>query len=104
MHTTVVAFAIVARADHPPFRKRSGEMAKTNYYGALAAAAGVLVAVGLLVLMLVVAEARPAGATFPGKPDKIAFSSFDGNDDDIYTVRTPFQVTDNTTSDSEPSF
>jgi len=32
----------------------------TNRLGALAAAAGALVAVGLLVLMLVLVEARPA--------------------------------------------
>jgi Tol biopolymer transport system component len=48
-------------------------MAKTNHLGALAAGAGALVAVGLLMLMLVVVEARPAGATFPGKNGKIAF-------------------------------
>jgi Tol biopolymer transport system component len=57
-------------------------MAKTNHLGALAAAAGALVAVGLLMLMLLVVEARPAGATFPGKNGKIAFSS----GYDIYTI------------------
>jgi len=45
-------------------------MTKTNHLGALAAVAGALVAVGLLVLMLVMVEARPAGATFPGKNGK----------------------------------
>jgi hypothetical protein len=42
-------------------------MAKSNYLGALAAAAGTLAAVGLLVLMLVVVDALPAGAAPPGK-------------------------------------
>lgn len=48
-------------------------MAKSNHFGALAAAAGTLVAVGLVVLMMVVVEADPAEATFPGKNGKIAF-------------------------------
>jgi len=42
-------------------------MAKSNYLGALAVAAGTLAAVGLLVLMLVVVDARPAGAAPPAK-------------------------------------
>ena len=42
-------------------------MAKSNYLGALAAAAGTLAAVGLLVLMLVVVDAQSAGAAPPGK-------------------------------------
>jgi hypothetical protein len=42
-------------------------MAKSNYLGALAAAAGTLAAVGLLVLMLVVVDARHAGAAPPAK-------------------------------------
>ena len=41
-------------------------MAKSNHLGALATAAGTLAAVGLLVLMLVLVDARPAEATFPG--------------------------------------
>jgi|SRR5215203_1217224 len=41
-------------------------MAKSNYLGALAVAAGTLAAVGLLVLMLVV-DARSAGAAPPAK-------------------------------------
>jgi TolB protein len=48
-------------------------MAKTNHFGALAAAAGTLVAVGLVVLMMVVVEAGPAEAAFPGKNGRIAF-------------------------------
>ena len=84
-------------------------MAKTNPWGALAAAAGTLVAVGLVVLiMLVVVEARPAEATFPGKPAKIAYSGYDGNDLEIYTINPGgggrFNVTDNSTDDTEPSW
>ena len=48
-------------------------MAKTNHFWALAAAAGALVAVGLVVLMMVVVETRPAEATFPGKNGRIVF-------------------------------
>ena len=54
-----------------------------------AAAAGALVAVGLLLLMmLVVVEARPAEATFPGKPGKIVYSGRDApnGDYEIYTI------------------
>ena len=42
-------------------------MAKSNYLGALAAAAGTLAAVGLLLLTLVVVDARTAGAAPPAK-------------------------------------
>jgi hypothetical protein len=45
-------------------------VAKTNHLRALAAAAGMLVAGGLLVLMMLVVEARPAEATFPGPNGK----------------------------------
>ena len=41
-------------------------MVKTTPLRALPAAGGALVAVGLLVLMMVVVQARPARATFPG--------------------------------------
>ena len=43
----------------------------------MAAAAGALVAVGLLMLMVMV-EAGPAEAAFPGKNGRIAYSSYDG--------------------------
>jgi hypothetical protein len=42
-------------------------MAKSNYLGALAVAAGTLAAVGLLLLTLVVVDARSAGAAPPAK-------------------------------------
>jgi Tol biopolymer transport system component len=83
-------------------------MAKTNHWGALAAAAGTLVAVGLLVLMMLVVDARPAGATFPGKPGNIAYEGFDGTDREIYTINPggggKVKVTDNTTNDSDPNY
>jgi hypothetical protein len=84
-------------------------MAKTNHWGALAAAAGTLVAVGMLLLiMLVVVEARPAEATFPGKPGKIAYQGSDGTDDEIYTIKASgggkVQLTDNSTDDTDPSY
>jgi hypothetical protein len=59
-------------------------MAKTYHLGAGASVAGMLVAVGLL--MLVVAEARPAGATLSPKPGKIAYQGHDGHDSEIYTI------------------
>ncbi len=64
-------------------------MAKTNHWGAPAAVAGTLVAVGVvLLIMLVVVEARPAEATFPGKPGKIVYSGQDApnGDYEIYTI------------------
>src|ERR671912_1549528 len=65
-------------------------MIKTNHLGALAATAGALVAVGLVMLMMLVGEVRPAEATFPGKP-KVGGGS-------------GFNVTDNTTNDYTPSY
>jgi len=93
----------------PPSLKEDKTMAKTNHWGALAAAAGTLVAVGLVVLiMLVVVEAQPAEATFPGKPGKIVYSVYDGNDSEIYTIKPGgggrFNVTDNGTGDYTPSW
>jgi Tol biopolymer transport system component len=63
-------------------------MTKTNHLRALAAAAGVLAAVGMLMaVMLVVSE--PAEAAFPGQNGKIAFSSApDGNNYEIYSMNS----------------
>ena len=77
--------------------------------GVLAAAAGTLVAVGLVVLiMLVVVEACPAEATFPGKPGKTAYSGDDGQDYEIYTINvgggSKVKVTDNSTDDDTLSW
>src|SRR5215213_6117265 len=77
-------------------------MTKTNHLGALAAA-GTLVAVGLVVLIMVVVEASPAEATFPGNPGKIAYSGHHGQDFEIYTINSggggKVQLTDNSTDD-----
>jgi hypothetical protein len=82
------------------------KMAKTNHLGSLTAAVGVLVAEGLLVLMLMVVEARPAGAAFPGQNGKIAYSGDDGHDAEIYTIDARgggrFKVTHNGTLETEP--
>jgi hypothetical protein len=82
-------------------------MAKTNHLGALAAA-GTLVAVGLLVLIMVVVEASPAQATFPANPGKIAYSGYDGRDFEIYTINSgggsKVQLTANSTDAYYPSW
>ncbi len=66
-------------------------MVKTNPLGALAATVGTLVAVGLLMLVMVVVEVRPAEATFPGKHN-------------VGGRGGSFNVTDNTTNDYTPSY
>ena len=85
-------------------------MAKTDHLEAGALVAGVLVAVGMLVLMLVV-EARPAEATFPGKNGNIAYVSRDatgGVDYEIYTISPGGgggnQFTYNSRDDTDPSY
>jgi len=69
------------------------------------AAAGLLAAVGLFVVVL---YAHPAEANFPGKPGKIAFAGYDGQDYDIYTINSggggKKQLTDNSTNDYEPAY
>ncbi len=82
--------------------------------GALAAAAGALVAGGLLVLvMLVVVEVRPAEAIRPGKPGEIAYTGreggHEGRDLEILSINPgggkPFQVTHNNHNyDAYPSY
>ncbi len=60
------------------------------------AAAGLLAAVGVFVVVL---YAQPAEANFPGKPGKIAYAGYDGNDYEIYTInasgRDKIQLTHN---------
>jgi len=91
-------------------------MAKSKHFGPLAAAAGALVAVTLLVLMLVVVNPQPAKAAFPGQNGRIAFASnrsgLPNNPDnyDIYTVSSTgtevglFQRTNNPAFDTEPAY
>jgi Tol biopolymer transport system component len=82
-------------------------MAKTNHWGALAAA-GTLVAVGLIVLFMVVIEASPAEATFPGNPGKIAYSAHDAQDFELYTINSggggKLKLTDDAANDNNPSY
>ena len=76
--------------------------------GVLVAAVGVLLAVGLLMLILLAVEAGPAEATFSGKSGKIAYTGNDGQDYEIYTINVggggKFNVTDNGTGESDPSW
>jgi Tol biopolymer transport system component len=82
------------------------KIVKTNRSGVLAAAGGALVAVGLLMVMLMVVEARPAGATFPGPNGKIAYAVLNSG---IYTISpgggSKSKVTDTLVSgDAKPSY
>src|SRR5215204_4412149 len=71
------------------------------------AAAGLLAAVGLLVVVL---YTQPAEANFPGKPAKIAYAGRDApnGDYEIYTINPngggKKQLTDNSTNDIEPAY
>ena len=81
-------------------------MVKTKPSGVLAAAGGALVAVGSLMVMLMVVEARPAEATFPGPNGKIAYSVLNSG---IYTINPggggKSKVTDTLMSgDAKPSY
>jgi hypothetical protein len=81
---------------------------KTNHLSTLAAVVGMLAAVGLLVLVTLVVEVRPAEATFPGKNGRIAFSGGDGHDREIYTIvpggGNTVQLTHNSTDDHDPAW
>src|SRR5829696_4311193 len=83
-------------------------MSRTNRLGALAAAVGVLLAVGLLRLILLAVEAEPAEATFPGKNGKIAFQSDGGGSYEIYTMnrngKKINKLTTNRAPDEDPAF
>src|SRR5829696_1277901 len=83
-------------------------MSRTNRLGALAAAVGVLLAVGLLRLILLAVEAEPAEATFPGKNGKIAFQSDVGGNYEIYTMnrngKKIKKLTTNRAPDEDPAF
>jgi TolB protein len=51
---------------------------------------------------------EPAEATFAGQNGNIAYTGFDGTDEEIYTINasggTAFKVTNNFTPDSQPSY
>ena len=88
-------------------------MTRTTHLGALTAAAGVLVAVGMLVLIMV-ALVEPAGAAFPGKNGKIVFSSNRDGNYEIYTMNSDRtgppsswdvkRLTNNPANDTDPAF
>src|ERR671921_811710 len=71
------------------------------------AAAGLLAAVGLLVVVL---YAQPAEANFPGKPGKIAYAGQDApnGDYEIYTINAggggKQNVTNNSSDDYNPAY
>ena len=88
-----------------------------NCYAGLAAAAlATLVAVGLLVSMMLVADVQPAKAAFPGQNGNIAFASdrnatlFNPDNYDIYTVSSTGieaglnQRTFDSATDQEPAY
>jgi hypothetical protein len=86
-----------------------GESSKTVRFNhpraaLLAAVAGLLAAVGLLVVL----EVQPAEANYPGTNGKIAYAGYDGNDSEIYTINAggggKKQLTDNSTNDRYPSY
>src|SRR5918998_652651 len=83
-------------------------MARSNHFVALVAAAGVLATAGLLVLIVLVVQARSAEATSPGIPGKIAYSAYDGTNPAIYTIDpgggSRFKVTDNTGDARDPAY
>src|SRR5215208_1332907 len=69
------------------------------------AAAGLLAAVGVFVVVL---YAQPAGATFPGKPGKIAYSGLASQGYEIYTIKSggggKVRLTDNALNDRYPAY
>src|SRR5919107_4801703 len=79
-------------------------MARRTLYLPLMIAA--TVAVACAVTLSAVSE--KAEATFPGKNGRIAYSGYDGNDYEIYTINSrggdKFQVTNNNTDDYGPSY
>jgi Tol biopolymer transport system component len=88
-------------------------MTRTTHLGALTAAAGVLVAVGMLGLTMV-ALVDPAGAAFPGKNGKMVFSSNRDGNYEIYTMNSDRsgppsswnvqRLTNNPKDDTDPAF
>ena len=82
-------------------------MVKSSNFVVLVAA-GVLGAAGLLALIMLAVHERSAEATSPGKPGKIAYSAYDGNDSEIYTIDlgggNALKVTDNDSNDSQPDY
>src|SRR5215218_334846 len=70
----------------------------------LAAAAGLLAAVGLVVVLYT----QPAEANYPGKLGKIAFAGYERNDSEIYTIKPDgggkVPLTDNKAGNYQPAY
>src|SRR5215204_1628636 len=95
---------------HIALRNEEGEMLMTRRRTLyLPALLGTLVAAVLMacgVALLTVSE--QAEATFPGKVGRIAYSGYDGNDYEIYTINSrgvdKVQLTNNNRDDYSPFF
>jgi TolB protein len=74
------------------------------YLPALIVAVAVLMACAAALLTV----SEKAEATFPGKNGRMAYSGYDGNDYEIYTINSrggdKFQVTNNNRDDYSPSY
>jgi Tol biopolymer transport system component len=81
-------------------------MTRRTLYLPVMIAATVAVAASLAVALLAVSE--QAEATFPGKNGRIAYSGYDGNDYEIYTINSRggdrVQVTNNNRNDRSPDY
>ncbi len=79
---------------------------RTLYFPALL---GTLVAAVLMACAVALSTvSQKAEATFPGKNGRIAYSGYDGNDYEIYTINSrggdKFQLTNNNRDDYSPSY
>jgi hypothetical protein len=81
-------------------------MARRTLYLPVMIAAAVAVTASLAVALLAVSE--QAEATFPGKNGRIAYSGYDGNDYEIFTINSrggsKINVTNNYTEDGSPEY
>jgi WD40-like Beta Propeller Repeat len=95
-------------ARHAPWERRKiVQTVRLNHLRAVllaAAAAGLLAAAGLMVVLY----AQPAEANYPDTNGKIAYAGYDGNDSEIYTIKTDgggrLNFTDNSADDYYPSY
>jgi hypothetical protein len=106
--TTTAKAWLAADTRYAPWerRKRVKTVRLNHLRAALltVAAAGLLSAVGLLMVLY----AQPAEANYPGIPGKIAYSGWDGNDLEIYTINpdggSNVKVTNNQSGDEAPAY
>jgi Tol biopolymer transport system component len=80
-------------------------MTRNIHIGTLAAATGVLLAVGMLIMVALV---DPVGAAFPGTNGKIAFMSDRDGNEEVYVMNPdgsgPVNLTNNPAIDLQPTF